>query len=574
MFPPRPSMRLVSDVIRFCTAARCRVAPGVDLRLPHPRGGLDGRAGARVHRRERLRVRRGRDSRPGSRRRRSRRACRSSSTRTSTSSRRSRSTAPRAASGPAGCATATARRRERSLQLRFHTQTAGVSLTAQQPEVNLVRTAIEALAGVLGGTQSLHTNSFDEALALPTEKAARLALRTQQVIAHETRVTNVADPLGGSWYVEELTDEMERQAEAIFAHCRALGGGSMLEGALVGIEQGWFQREIARGRLRPRAQAQRRPPRRWSASTTSSRATTSRRPRSSRSVPRCEEAAAQAARRGEGRPRRRRGRRARWPGCGPTPPSPTINLMPALLDAVRAYATSARSWTRSPTCSAGTARPRSSERAMPDGHRVLAGSRRGPPRASCPTTRASRCTRPGSTGGRVGPLLEIGSYCGKSARVPRRRGASARHGAVHDRPPPRLGGEPGRVGAPRHRGRRPAHRPHGHAAVLPAHDRGRRARGRRRRRASATRRPSARYWATPLGLLFIDGGHAEDVAMADYEIWARARRARAACSRSTTCSRTRPTAARRPFHVWQRAVADGFTPGRDHRQPPHPPPRR
>src|SRR6478736_5552493 len=134
---------------------------------------------------------------------------------------------------------------EKSLQLRFHTQTAGVSLTAQQPEVNLVRTAIEALAGVLGGTQSLHTNSFDEALALPTEKAARLALRTQQVIAHETRVTNVADPLGGSWFVEELTDEMERQAEAIFAHVDELGGGSMLEGALVAIEQGWYQSEIA-----------------------------------------------------------------------------------------------------------------------------------------------------------------------------------------------------------------------------------------------------------------------------------------------------------------------------------------
>src|SRR5207342_300646 len=98
---------------------------------------------------------------------------------------------------------------ERSLQLRFHTQTAGVSLTAQQPEVNLVRTAIEALAGVLGGTQSLHTNSMDETHALPTEKAARLALRTQQVIAYETRVANVADPLGGSWYVEALTDDLE-----------------------------------------------------------------------------------------------------------------------------------------------------------------------------------------------------------------------------------------------------------------------------------------------------------------------------------------------------------------------------
>jgi methylmalonyl-CoA mutase N-terminal domain/subunit len=134
---------------------------------------------------------------------------------------------------------------ERSLQLRFHTQTAGVSLTAQQPEVNLVRTAIEALAGVLGGTQSLHTNSMDEAMALPTEKAARLALRTQQVIAHETNVAHVADPLGGSHYVEALTDEMERRAEEIFDHLDRLGGGSMLEGVIAGIEENWFQQRIA-----------------------------------------------------------------------------------------------------------------------------------------------------------------------------------------------------------------------------------------------------------------------------------------------------------------------------------------
>jgi methylmalonyl-CoA mutase N-terminal domain/subunit len=134
---------------------------------------------------------------------------------------------------------------ERSLQLRFHTQTAGVSLTAQQPEVNIVRTAIEALAGVLGGTQSLHTNSMDEALALPTEKAARIALRTQQVIAHETNVAHVADPLGGSWFVEELTDEMERRATEIFEHLDALGDGSMLEGVIQGIDDNWFQGRIA-----------------------------------------------------------------------------------------------------------------------------------------------------------------------------------------------------------------------------------------------------------------------------------------------------------------------------------------
>ena len=133
----------------------------------------------------------------------------------------------------------------RSLQLRFHTQTAGVSLTAQQPEINIARTAIEALAGVLGGTQSLHTNSMDEALALPTEKAARIALRTQQVIAYETNVAHVADPLGGSWFVEALTDEVERQAEALFAHIEEVGGGSMLEGVIKGIEDNWFQGCIA-----------------------------------------------------------------------------------------------------------------------------------------------------------------------------------------------------------------------------------------------------------------------------------------------------------------------------------------
>jgi methylmalonyl-CoA mutase N-terminal domain/subunit len=134
---------------------------------------------------------------------------------------------------------------ERSLQLRFHTQTAGVSLTAQQPELNIARTALEALAGVMGGTQSLHTNSMDEALALPTEKAARIALRTQQLIAYETGVANVADPLGGSWFVEELTDKIEAAAEAIFAHLDELGDGSILDGVYAGVENGYFQGAIA-----------------------------------------------------------------------------------------------------------------------------------------------------------------------------------------------------------------------------------------------------------------------------------------------------------------------------------------
>ena len=133
----------------------------------------------------------------------------------------------------------------KSMMLRFHTQSAGVSLTAQQPEINIARTAIEALAGVLGGTQSLHTNSMDEALALPTEKAARIALRTQQVLAHETGVTDVLDPLGGSWFVEELTDQLEAEAEAMFSHIAETGDGSMLEGAFELIDEGWYQGNIA-----------------------------------------------------------------------------------------------------------------------------------------------------------------------------------------------------------------------------------------------------------------------------------------------------------------------------------------
>ena len=136
-------------------------------------------------------------------------------------------------------------RNPRSWQCRFHVQTAGASLTAQQPEVNVVRTAIEALAGVLGGTQSLHTNAMDEVLALPTEHSARLALRTQQVIAYETGVPHVADPLGGSYLIESLTDEMEERAEALLSRLEELGGGSMLEGAYAGVESGWFQGQIA-----------------------------------------------------------------------------------------------------------------------------------------------------------------------------------------------------------------------------------------------------------------------------------------------------------------------------------------
>src|SRR5438552_18037562 len=128
----------------------------------------------------------------------------------------------------------------RSWMMRFHCQTAGVTLTAQQPMNNVVRVAYQALAAVLGGTQSLHTNSLDETLALPTEDAVRLALRTQQIIAHETGVARVIDPLGGSYYVESLTDQLEREAEGLFAEIQSGGG------VVKGIESGWFQRQIAR----------------------------------------------------------------------------------------------------------------------------------------------------------------------------------------------------------------------------------------------------------------------------------------------------------------------------------------
>jgi len=128
---------------------------------------------------------------------------------------------------------------ERSLKLRFHTQTAGVSLTAQQPELNIARTAIEALAAVLGGTQSLHTNAMDEVLALPTDKSARIALRTQQLLAYESGAANTIDPLGGSYFIEALTDEMERQAEVYFKRIEELGG------VIPAIEASFFQKEIA-----------------------------------------------------------------------------------------------------------------------------------------------------------------------------------------------------------------------------------------------------------------------------------------------------------------------------------------
>ena len=142
-------------------------------------------------------------------------------------------------------------RDERSWKMRFHCQTAGVTLTAQQPHNNVVRVAYQALAAVLGGTQSLHTNALDETLALPTEESVRIALRTQQILAYETGVPNVADPLGGSYYVEALTDALEREAEGLFAEIDAQGG------VVAAIETGWFQRQIAASSMRFQSEVER-----------------------------------------------------------------------------------------------------------------------------------------------------------------------------------------------------------------------------------------------------------------------------------------------------------------------------
>jgi methylmalonyl-CoA mutase, N-terminal domain len=139
-----------------------------------------------------------------------------------------------------------------SWRLRTHCQTAGVTLTAQQPENNIVRVAYQAMAAVLGGTQSLHTNSMDETLALPTEKAVRIALRTQQILAHETGVPNTIDPLAGSYYLESLTDELEAEAEELFARIEEVGG------VVPGIEAGWFQREIGSSAIRQQEEMERR----------------------------------------------------------------------------------------------------------------------------------------------------------------------------------------------------------------------------------------------------------------------------------------------------------------------------
>ena len=219
----------------------------------------------------------------------------------------------------------------RSWQLRFHTQTAGVSLTAQQPYNNVVRTALQALAAVLGGTNSLHTNSLDEALALPTEEAATLALRTQQIIAHESGVTNVVDPLGGSYFVEALTRDMEDGARAYWDTIDRMGG--MVEA----IERGYPQQEIAESVVPVPAGGRARARRSSSASTTSCR--TDEAPLEILYI---DDSAAETQLAGSRQLRRSRDNAARRPRArcaAGRPPRAPANTMPPLLDCVRAYAT-------------------------------------------------------------------------------------------------------------------------------------------------------------------------------------------------------------------------------------------
>ncbi len=227
-------------------------------------------------------------------------------------------------------------RDERSWQCRFHTQTAGVSLTAQQPEINIARVALQAFAAAAGGTQSLHTDSYDEAHALPTEDAARIALRTQQIVAHETGVAMVADPFGGAPFIEWMTDEMERQAEAVFAHLLDLGGGSILEGVYEGIENGYFVGEIADAayRFEREVNAQRRIIVGVNAFTEGDN------PEKSllRIDPTVEEI--QLKRLGEVKQRRNSDAvAASLAALGMAAESPDTNLMPATIDAVKTYAT-------------------------------------------------------------------------------------------------------------------------------------------------------------------------------------------------------------------------------------------
>ena len=392
---------------------------------------------------------------------------------------------------------------ERSCQLRFHTQTAGVSLTAQQPEVNIMRTSIEALAGVLGGTQSLHTNSMDETMALPTEKAARLALRTQQVLAHEVNVTNVADPLGGSWYVEALTDELEGQAEQVFARARQGRRGVDARRGAAPDRGGLVPARDRRRRLHARAQAQRGPARRGGGRRTSSRAATSRPPSCCASGRRSRRASANGSRRAsptETTPPPT----TRWPASAPTRPTRPSTCSRRCSTRCGSRRRWGRSWGRSPTCSVATPSRRSSEPIPMDP--VLFEHARDAV-GFMPDEEGLALHDTGLDATAAGPLLEIGTYCGKSA-IYLGAAARARRSVLftvdHHR-----GSEENQAGWEWH-DERLVDPDSGQLDTLPWF---------RRTIAAAGLEDAvvavvgdsptvARYWSTPLGLVFIDGGHA------------------------------------------------------------------
>ena len=224
IYPPEGVDAADHRPVRLLPRARPALEHDLDLGLPLPRAGRLGRPGGRLHARQRDRLRAGRDRRrPGGRRLRAR-AWPSSSTATTTSSRRSRSSAPPATMWARIMRERFGAQDEKSLRLRFHTQTGGVTLMAQQPENNIVRVALQAFAAVCGGTQSLHTNGYDEALSLPTERAARIALRTQQIVAHESGAADTVDPFAGSYFVEALTAEIEQRAQELIDKVDELGG--------------------------------------------------------------------------------------------------------------------------------------------------------------------------------------------------------------------------------------------------------------------------------------------------------------------------------------------------------------
>ena len=225
IYPPEPTMRLTTDIFEYCQRERAEVEHDLDLRLPHPREGLLGGPGGRLHALQRDRLRRG-----GARPRASKidefapRLAFFFNGHNNVFQEIAKFRAVRRMWAKIVARAVRGREPERSQKIRFHTQTGGVTLQAQQPEVNIIRVALQGFAAVCGGTQSLHTNGFDEALALPTERSARIALRTQQVLAHESGAADTVDPFAGSYFVESLTDEIETRAWELMEKVEELGG--------------------------------------------------------------------------------------------------------------------------------------------------------------------------------------------------------------------------------------------------------------------------------------------------------------------------------------------------------------